>query len=133
MYLGIDYGKKRVGVAVGESIAFSRGFYENDSELISKIAEIIRTEDVKTVVIGLPVKDSGEEGGLADEIKSFGQKILTSTQAEVVYENESDTSFESNLELKSAGVDIKSAKTEVDGLAAQKILQQYIDSISNDQ
>ncbi len=128
MYLGIDYGKKKVGIAVGESIAFSRGFYNNNQELFGKIVELIKGEEISVVVLGLPVKDSGQEGELAEEIRRFGQKLAANTSAEIVYENESDTSFASHQELKNAGIDIRSAKTEVDGLAAEKILQQYIDS-----
>lgn len=127
MYLGLDFGKKRIGIAVGEKIAFSRGFYDNDNELLNKIVKLIRDEEITVVVIGLPVKDSGAEGELAEEIRHFGQKLSANTSAEMVYENEADTSFASNQELKNAGVDIKSSKKEVDGLAAEKILQQYID------
>lgn len=130
MFLGLDYGRKKVGIAVGEKIAFSRGFYNNDQELFSKIIELIRAEDIDTVVLGLPQKDSGQLGELANEIKRFADKLKANSDVKIVFENEADTSSESNEQLKKAGVDIRSAKSEVDGLAAAKILQQWVDNKS---
>ena len=128
MYLAIDYGKKRVGVAVGEKIAFSRGFYNNDAELIPSLSKLIREEGVEIVVFGIPEKDSGLPGELTKEIKLFAGRLQKVEPVRVVFENESDTTSSANQKLKDAGVDIKSSKGHVDGLAAAEILEQYINS-----
>lgn len=126
MYLAIDYGKKRVGLAVGEKIAFSRGFLPNDKDLMRRLIDLINDELIKTVVIGIPVKDSGLEGELAVEIRQFADRLKRDTSIEIAFENENDTSFSSNEKLKAAGVDIKASKLEVDGLAAAEILEQFL-------
>jgi putative Holliday junction resolvase len=128
MILGIDYGKKRVGVAIGEKIAFSRGFFENDSNLIQRLIDVISEEDVKSVVVGIPMKDNGEEGELGKEIRQFADRLKEATDVTIIFENENDTSFASNQVLREAGVDIKASKSEVDGMAAAAILSQYLNS-----
>lgn len=131
MNLGIDYGRKRVGIALGETVAISRGFFENDENLISKIRNIISEDEVQTVVVGLPIKDSGEEGELAPEIKKFTNLLTKDLKVSVIFEDENDSSSAANQTLRDANIDIKSSKTEVDGMAAAIILQQYLDSRVN--
>jgi putative Holliday junction resolvase len=126
MLLAIDYGKKRVGLAVGESIAFSRGFLPNDKDLIQRIIDLIKDEAVSTVIFGLPIKDSGLEGELAPEIRKFAERLYKATNIKIAYENESDSTFASHEKLKAAGVSIKDSKSEVDGLAAAVILESFI-------
>jgi len=129
MYLALDYGKKKVGLAVGEKIAFSRGFLPNDQDLMRKLIDLISDELVHTVVVGIPVKDSGKDGELVPEIKQFAERLQRATSVEIVYENESDTTFSSHEKLKAAGASIKTSKAEVDGLAAAEILEQYIRNV----
>lgn len=126
MYLAIDYGTKRVGIAIGEKIAFSRGFLNNDKELMHRLLDLIHQEAINTIVVGWPVKDSGLPGDLSSEIKKFADKLYQTSGIKVVFENENDTSHLANQKLKSAGVDIRSSKSLVDGLAAAEILEQFL-------
>jgi len=127
MFLGIDYGRKRVGIAIGEKIAFSRGFIINDQYLLGQIIEIIKEDNVKAVIIGWPTKDSGKDGELVEEIKVLGEKIKSEVDVEIVFEEESDTTFVAHHLLKEAGLGISESKSQVDALAAATILQQYLD------
>lgn len=131
MILGIDYGRSKIGIALGEKIALSRGFLPNDSEIIDKIANIIRDDQVDLVVIGWPVRDSGASGTLSAEIKRFAAKIKAECNVNIKFITENSTTFEANEKLKSANINIKSSKQQVDGLAAAVILQQYLDQVAS--
>lgn len=128
MYLGIDYGQKRVGVAIGEKIAFPRVFLDNDQWLFAHLKELILDEGIKTAVVGLPEKDSGLAGNLAEEIRVFANRLALETEVKIVFENENDTTHEAHKKLKEAEVNWQESKHQADSLAAAAILQQYIDN-----
>lgn len=130
MYLAIDYGKKRIGLAAGVEYPRGLGVLENDDSALQKIAEICQEEDVDKIVIGIPKKDNGEPGGMALEIEEFATKIQESTGLPIVFEEESFTSSEAEMQLMDHGVDVRKEKGKIDELAAILILEQYINSIN---
>ena len=70
-YLGIDYGKKRVGLAISDDLgnmAFPKAVLENDPELLKKIKEIILNEKVEAVVMGESKNFKGEPNKIMQEI-----------------------------------------------------------------
>jgi len=137
-YLGLDVGEKRIGVAVGESLASelttiiaakNKGFYETASanEAYEKLEKIIQSEQTDAIVVGLPVN---EEGGLTSEaqkIKKFGDGLTEALDCVVHYVNETLTTFMASEMLESQGLSVAEAKLRVDQLAAQLILQQFLE------
>ena len=78
--LGIDYGSKRMGLAVsdlGRSIATSykilyRGEWQKD---VAELQKIITEKEIGGLVYGLPLQMNGEEGAIAQEVRAFAQKL----------------------------------------------------------
>jgi putative Holliday junction resolvase len=131
--LGVDYGLKRIGLAVGESevgMAFprprlsSRGSIEADA---GALADVVRNEGFDAVVLGLPLTESGEEGEqaaicrrLATALEGLGVKVY------LVDERMTSRSAEAMFEGTKASV----RKRLVDSEAARQITQSFLDSRS---
>lgn len=123
-YLGIDYGKKRIGLALSDeegNIAFPRTQLTTyNLQLTTKfIRDIIKKEGVEKIVVGLPVTFGGKESAQTAEARVFGEKLQKAVQLPVEFENELLTT---KMALKS-GV----AKNKVDAASAAIILQSYLD------
>ena len=72
-YLAIDYGDRRVGLAVSDfdkSVAFPRDFLENNRALIRQIKQFCQNEQIIKVIVGLPVEMDGTIGGLRGSPRS---------------------------------------------------------------
>ncbi len=138
-YLGIDYGEKRVGIAVsdeGGTFAFpkivlenrpvvrerwgSKGKSEHDRHIINEIKNIISSERVSTVVLGLPLNFKGEETRQTKRVKAFAEKLKREISAPIVFENE----ILSSKQVEKTGA---SSKDMVDASAAALILQSFLD------
>ncbi len=123
-YLGIDYGRKRIGFAISDEegrIAFPRmqlTIY-NLQHTTKIISDIIKKEDVEKVVVGLPVTFGGKESAQTAEARAFGEKLQKAIQLPVEFENEVLTT---KMAVR-GGV----AKSKVDASSAAIILQSYLD------
>lgn len=134
MYLAIDYGRKRIGLALGEMIPKGAGVIENKgslSEIASLISEKIKEHQVSGIVIGIPIRSGGEEGELGGEIRELSDLIEKDTGLPVYLEEEQFTSSEASAILHDKK-DIK--KGDIDEMAAVLILEQFLnDQITNGQ
>ncbi|TSC71719.1 MAG: putative holliday junction resolvase [Parcubacteria group bacterium Gr01-1014_70] len=122
--LGIDYGTKRFGFAVGDTdqkIAFPRSVMEGRAKAIDYVDKMIDQEGVKKVVIGIPVRHSGEEGELAADIRAFAKKITEKLGVEVVFQNE----ILSTKAIQQGTV----SREKTDAASAALILQSYLDKM----
>ncbi|MEI8143079.1 MAG: Holliday junction resolvase RuvX [Candidatus Berkelbacteria bacterium] len=128
MYLAIDYGKKRIGLAIGEKMARGFGVLENSPEVIDEIVEKCRAEQIEKIIIGLPKREDGTDGGMGAQIRSFAALLERSASLPVIFEEESFTSVEAERLLGENGVDISKDKAKVDELSAVLILEQYINA-----
>ncbi len=132
MYLAIDYGKKRIGLAIGSQFPRGIGTISNNgsfADICKKIKSICEDYQVEKIIIGLPKSPSGGSNELADEIQNLAEKIETVTGLKVIFEEESYTSVEAQRELVKRGVDVRRNKEKIDELSAILILEQYLDSI----
>ncbi len=129
--LGIDYGNKRIGIAIGEpdvNMAFSRelvnscGSIKNDSVLIAQIA---KSENCDLIVIGLPLLPSGEEGTQSQIAKSLGHEIEQMGH-KVQYFDERYTTSQASANL--SHLNSKKRKQLEDSEAARIMLQQFLES-----
>ena len=78
--LGIDYGEKRVGLALAESpidlpLPYKMIENKDESALLNEIKTIVEDEFVTEIVVGLPIKESGEPGTGAAEISKFVEHL----------------------------------------------------------
>ena len=123
-YLGIDYGTKRMGIAVsddGGRIAFPKSVVHAETERvrIREILRIAKRERIKTIVFGLPRDMSGKERETARRIRAFLVRLRRKTSLPIMFENEVLTT---RLAAKST-----SSKAKIDAVAAALILQSYLD------
>lgn len=131
MYLGVDYGEKRIGLAYGELYPQGLGIIENNGSshfVAEKIRELAEHHGAKRIIIGLPISSDGEEGILADKIHELKNSITRISHIPVELEDESFTSAEAEEELKARGISLRNNKGAVDELAAILILEQYINN-----
>ena len=140
-YLGIDYGLKRVGIAVSDeslTISFPRDYLPNDSKLIQTLTELIKDEGIGKIVIGMPVTMSGERSEQTEITTLFSSKLKryleqNEISAEIDFIDERLTSRMAGAEIIRT-VPRRSKRREkglIDEMSAQIILQNYLDREKN--
>lgn len=129
--LGIDYGATDVGLALADSetkIAFAYATIRNDKNLLQKIAEIARRENVEKIIIGIPSYVNRREIEYEGEkLGKFIRNILPET--EIFYQNEMFTTKMAQDNLIARGT--KGVKKFDDQEAARIILQEWLDKEKN--
>ena len=131
--LGLDIGAKRIGIAVSDPLgitAQNRGFINRGTvrETIALLREEIARHDVQRIIVGLPLNMNGSEGESARLIRNFSRRIERQMQLPVILWDERLTTAEADTLMKSAGLSRKKRSRLLDGMAAQLILQSYLDS-----
>ena len=129
-YLAIDHGKKRTGLAVcdaGETIASPLTVLETLAGLIEKIAEIIETEEIEAVVIGLPLNMDDTEGSQAKLVRRFAENLKQKVGLPVLLHDERLSSFEAKQKLADAELSPAKKRKRLDAIAAAEILQSFLD------
>ena len=129
--LGIDYGLKRVGFAVGEQITnscstyFSKKF-KNRKELVEKIKNLITEWDINTIVIGLPLNMDNSESEMSLEIRNFSEKLEKDTNIKINFVDEKLTTYEAKQIMKDLNKNKQFIEKNNHGLAAKLILDSYM-------
>ena len=132
-YLGIDFGAKRTGLAVGDSeskLATPAATIDTSGPADEAIKTIIAcAEDyrVHAFVVGLPLNMDDSEGPQAKAARAFGQRIADATGKPVHYYDERLSTVEALTLLIPAGLTRKKKKARVDRVAAQVMLQAFLD------
>jgi RNase H-fold protein (predicted Holliday junction resolvase) len=120
-YLGIDYGAKRVGVAIAEDggLAFPRAVLDNNKELTRTITELTKKEQVGTIVIGESLDQNMRPNPIMADIRKFAAVLMPLVGAKIVFHPEYYTSQEAGH--------IQGENEMHDASAAALILQNYLD------
>lgn len=129
MYLGIDYGTKRIGLALGKFLPKPMGVIDGRKGrdfVYGEIKRICLENDVELIVIGIPVLASGTEGSLSNEIRQFSDGLSKITGLEIVFEPEQFSSIEAERILEENNLKWTRENGEKDQMAAVLILEQYI-------
>ncbi len=132
--LGIDFGSRRVGVAVSDPmgiIAQGIDTLENNPGLTSKIIDIVKRMNVVRIVVGKPLKLSGRAGDSAEAAAKFALKLREKLPGvEVVEWDERFTTTIAQKTQLELGIKKKERqnKGNLDRMASQLILQSYLDS-----
>ncbi len=133
--LGIDYGERRVGVAISDplgSIAFGLCTLEVNSlaKAVVEVSQTCREKEVETVVVGLPLNMDGSHGPMADKVQEFVDELQAETGLTVVTYDERLSSAAAERTLLDADMSRRKRKGVIDKMAAQVILQGYLDQQS---
>lgn len=126
--LGIDYGERRIGIAVSDPLGLTAQPLEvvSAGEFASRISELIEAYDVDTVVVGVPRPLGGGESVSSLAARALGDTISESG-VEVVYVDERYTSKMAEDALLTSGMKRRRRRSIVDKVAAAIILQTYLD------
>ena len=131
--LGLDYGSRRVGAALSDpdrKIAFPLELHERRGPDwdARHYRELVSENDVERIVVGLPLHTSGREGELASQARTFGDWLASVTGRPVIYFDERYTTVEAEHRLIDAGLTRQKRKSLRDKLAAQIMLQCYLEA-----
>ena len=133
--LGIDYGMKRIGLAISdptETIATPLDTLlrrQGKRPPVSKIKSIAIEQGAKHLVIGLPLNPEGNETEWSEEVRAFGVKLSKRTNLQVSFVDERMTSVRAERTVRSIGLpkNKRENKARIDAAAAQLILQNWLD------
>lgn len=131
--LGFDFGEKRIGVAVGDTIlqmahALTTITAADNASKFKQIAALISTWQPVLLVVGHPTHLDGKAHTLTQLAEKFAQRLEGRFAMPVVMVDERLTSAEAAQSLHAAGIRGRAQKTMLDQVAAQTILQSYLDS-----
>jgi putative Holliday junction resolvase len=132
--LGVDFGKVRIGLAISDELRWLAHPLETvtaASDAVKRIARIVRERRIDTVVVGIPKKMSGEIGKSASEALAFVKKLRAALACEIVTWDERLTTTAAQRALRQAGKKVRATRQVVDQVAAQMILQSYLDRQHN--
>jgi putative Holliday junction resolvase len=130
--LALDLGKRRIGLAVSDELGLTaqglptlhRTTIREDLDSLKKLAA---ERAIGRIVIGLPLRTSGEEGRQAAWVRDFGRRIEERTGLPVEYWDERFTSVEAGRVLRSSGISIEKRAKAIDRLAAVLILNGWLE------
>lgn len=135
-YLGLDLGSKTLGIAISdltETLATALTTLnfkdENYDQLVLMLEPIIKEYSVNKIILGFPKNMDNTIGERAEITLEFKQKLENVYNLEVILQDERLTSVISNQVMIMADMSRKKRKKKVDGIAAQLILQSYLDKI----
>jgi putative Holliday junction resolvase len=131
--LSVDYGDKRTGIAVCDKLEMLASpvcviTEWNIDSLANKIIDIAKEKRAEEIVVGLPKNMDGSEGFRADACKELGEKLKNLSEIPVQFWDERLTTVSAHKILSDNNVRGKKRKAVVDAVAADIILQDYIDS-----
>ena len=133
--LSVDYGDKRTGIAVCDKFEMLASpvcviTEWNIDTLANKIIDVAREKKAEEIVVGLPKNMDGSEGNRAEVTREFGNLLLENNEnIKIVYQDERLSSVEAEDILLEANVKRDKRKQLIDQIAAQIILQSYLDSV----
>jgi putative Holliday junction resolvase len=128
--LGLDFGQVRIGVAISDELQLLAHPVETISTkgpAVSRIAEIVRDKKVDHVVTGIPRQMNGQIGTAATEVHCFIEKLRAVLPCPVIPWDERLTTAAAHQALREAGKKTRHTRGYVDQVAAQMILQNYLD------
>ena len=123
-YLGIDYGTKKIGVAIsddGGGFAFPRDVIANDGKVYDTLANIIETEKIEGLVVGDTLTLNGGANDITPKATAFVEKLVERTNIAVHRVREAWSSQE-------AARFAPQGKKHSDSSAAAVILQRFLDA-----
>ena len=128
--LALDLGRARIGVAISDELQLLAHPLETipaDDQAIPRLAHIISEKKVDHVVVGIPRQMNGQIGAAATEALSFVEKLRAILPCPVVTWDERLTTVAAHRALRDAGKKTRDTRGYVDQVAAQMILQGYLD------
>ena len=130
--IGLDYGSKRIGVAVSDSLGFTAQplpsiIRSGDRRDIEELGRLAAELDITSVVLGLPLLMNGDEGPAAVRVREFGARIEENLNLPVTMWDERLTTVQAERHLVESNLRRERRKELRDSLAAMFLLQSALD------
>jgi len=130
-YLAIDYGNKRTGLAIcdhSETIASPLAVIVSRKELLNRIIDIVKTENVDAIVLGLPLNMDDSAGPQAKLVRKFADQLKKHLDLPIHFQDERLSTFGAEQKLADFDFTRKKKKQRLDAIAAADILQTFLDA-----
>jgi putative holliday junction resolvase len=129
--LGIDHGDARIGIAATDEFGILahpvETIYRNRTEPVERIAQLVQTRKIRTLVIGLPLRMDGSEGDSAVKVRRFATQLASRIpDLPQVFVDESLSTSAAAAKLREAGRNAKQQKSVIDQAAAVEILNSWM-------
>ncbi len=136
--MGIDYGTARIGVALSDELQMLAHPAETitvagKANPATRIAALVQEKNVEQIVVGLPRHMNGSEGVSAEKAREFAEKLKKVVSCEVRTWDERLSTVAAHRSLREAGKSSRQTRGIVDQVAAQHLLQGYLDSLAHNQ
>ena len=132
--LGIDFGSSRIGIAISDDLGMLAHPVEtilNDSAFLPRLQKIVLEKGVSGIVVGIPRNMDGSYGPAAEKAKLFFSQLKSEfPDLRLIAWDERLTTVEAQRLLHAAGRDVKKSRPVIDQVAAQVLLQSYLDSVA---
>lgn len=129
--LALDWGTKRIGAAISDEegkIAFPLEQVFDPKTFFSDLAMVFEEKKIEKILLGNPKTLAGEKGASAREVEKLKTRLEQTLPVEVELVDERLTSVQAGKILKEQGISEKKQRSFKDNLAAQLMLQQYLDT-----
>ena len=131
--LGIDHGEARIGLAISDELGMLAHPLEtlhvkDLADPMARIAAIVARDKIGMIILGLPRNMDGSYGPAAEKVRAFAEKLREASACEVKLWDERLTSVAAQRSLHEAGRNVKQSRAVIDQVAAQLILQGWLDS-----
>jgi len=134
-WIGIDYGDARIGIAVSDPMGIlARGLETirwNGRDIawaLDRICTIVRDQHAVGIVIGIPRRTDGKPGSSEDKARNLASELQSRTGIEPVLRDERYTTVLASRIMREAGIRSDRRSTVIDQIAAEIILQEYLES-----
>jgi len=128
--LALDFGRARIGAAISDELHLLAHPLETipaNEQAVRRVAEIVWEKQVDHVVAGIPRQMNGQIGAAATEVLQFVEKLRAILACPVVTWDERLTTVAAHRALRDAGKKTRDTRGYIDQVAAQMILQSYLD------
>jgi len=127
--LAFDFGKKRIGIAVGDletGQAHPLQVILKNNHTTATIEALLNTWHPAHIIVGLPAHSNGQPHEMAKQVKRFAQQLKKISDAKIWWIDEQYTSCAAKARLHEAGIHGKKQKVALDQVAAQVILEAWL-------
>jgi putative pre-16S rRNA nuclease len=132
-WLGIDLGHVRIGISISDELGALAHPYrtiQNGESAVQEIQMIVSREKIGGIVLGLPKNMDGTLGPAAEKAQDFSRRLNSAiANCQMILWDERLTTVEAQRALHDAGKNIKQSRKVIDQVAAQILLQNFLDSL----
>lgn len=136
--MGIDYGAVRIGIALSDELQMLAHPAETiavgkSPDPVARIVALAEEKNVERIIVGLPRNMNGSAGESAEKARAFAEKLRGRVTCEVRTWDERLSTVAAHRSLREAGKSTRQTRAYIDQVAAQILLQNYLDSLELNQ